>query len=312
MSFGNNSCSGSLGSYGYGAYQSSFQAPIGLAGYGQSVSSEGIDCNVGSYPQYGAVSVSNASSPYSTYPPQPYSSYPQVCPPCPPCPPCPAPVPAQSCCPLGQLDLNDPQLLQQVDQIVASLTECKRPMLRRQVITVPACCPPRIANITRRLPTPPPDIIERITVVKPPRDVVNLCIEKPLQPGPCYQQREVCGKPRKPIIQPRIIPVPPRSAQPPPVLMPSPTQPVCPPCPPCPPCNSQCPPCPPCPPCPASQAGAYIPPPPPPPQSQYYPMPQQPIQMQCFMSQPQVQPSYQYTMPNGNAFYGASFAGYQC
>ena len=38
------------------------------------------------------------------------------------------------------------------------------------------------------------DIIERITVVKPPRDVINLCIEKPYQPGPCYQERNICGK----------------------------------------------------------------------------------------------------------------------
>jgi hypothetical protein len=128
MSYGNNSCSGgSLGSYGYGAYPSSFQAPIGLAGYGQSVSSEGMDCATnfatGSYQHYsgggmGALSMSNASSPYSNYPPQPYSSFPApatpaCCPPCPPCPPCPAPIP-QSCCPIGQLDINDPQLLQQV------------------------------------------------------------------------------------------------------------------------------------------------------------------------------------------------------
>ena len=65
--------------------------------------------------------------------------------------------------------------------------------------------------ITRRLPTPPPDVIERITVIKPPRDVVNLCIEKPYQPSPCFQQREICGKPRKPLIQPRVVSVAPRS-----------------------------------------------------------------------------------------------------
>ncbi len=84
-------------------------------------------------------------------------------------------------------------------------------MLRRQVITVPAQFPGRVAQITRRLPTPAPDIIERITVVKPPRDVVNLCIEKPTQPEPCFQAREICGKAKKPLIQPRVISVAPRS-----------------------------------------------------------------------------------------------------
>lgn len=112
---------------------------------------------------------------------------------------------------VNSIDINDPQLNQQVEQIVASLTTTKRPMLRRQVITVPAQCPPRVAYIHRRLPTPPPDIVERITVIKPPRDIVNLCIEKPCQPGPCYQQREICGKPRKPLIQPRVVSVQPRS-----------------------------------------------------------------------------------------------------
>lgn len=111
----------------------------------------------------------------------------------------------------NNLDINDPNLIQQVDQIVASLSEYKRPMLRRQVVTVPAQCPGRVAQITRRLPTPAPDIIERITVIKPPRDIVNLCIEKPVQPEPCFQAREICGKPKKPLIQPRVVSVAPRS-----------------------------------------------------------------------------------------------------
>lgn len=109
------------------------------------------------------------------------------------------------------LDLNDPNLQQQVESIIASLSEQKRPMLRRQVITVPAQCQGRVATLTRRLPTPAPDIIERITVIKPPRDIVNLCIEKPTQPEPCFQSREICGKARKPLIQPRVVSVAPRS-----------------------------------------------------------------------------------------------------
>lgn len=122
------------------------------------------------------------------------------------------------------LDVNDPNLQQQVDSIIASLSEYKRPMLRRQVITVPAQCQGRIANITRRLPTPAPDIIERITVIKPPRDIVNLRIEKPTQPEPCFQSREICGKQRKPLIQPCVVNVPPRTN----ACAPQQTNPCCP------------------------------------------------------------------------------------
>ena len=98
-----------------------------------------------------------------------------------------------------------------MEQIIASLSEPKRPVLRRQVITVPATCPGRVACITRRLPTPPPDIVERITVVKPARDLIELRIERPTQPEPCFQSREICGKQRKALIQPRVVSVPPRS-----------------------------------------------------------------------------------------------------
>jgi hypothetical protein len=162
------------GSYGYGspapalsytagapAYSGTYPAG-GLASYGHSASSEAIDLN--SLPPF------TGYSPYGQQMMDP-----------------------SQCCNYSTLDINDPQLNQQVEQIVASLYECKRPMLRRQVVTVPASCPGRVLNITRRLPTPPPDIVERITVVKPPRDVVNLCIEKPCQPGPCFQQRQICG-----------------------------------------------------------------------------------------------------------------------
>jgi hypothetical protein len=134
-----------------------------------------------------------------------------------------------------QLDVNDPALQQQIEQIVASLVDNRRPMFRRQVITVPSQQPGRVACVNRRLPTPPPDVIERITVIKPPRDIINLCIEKPCQPGPCFQEKTVCGKvlkidlkiyffrlnllnilffqPRKPLIQPRVVQVAPRSNQ---------------------------------------------------------------------------------------------------
>ncbi|CAF0720213.1 unnamed protein product [Brachionus calyciflorus] len=219
---------GGLGNYS-GQYQSAPTQP-GLARYGQSLSSDNLDfANLG---QSYAPTYNNCGY-------QPAPTFNNYC---------------------NQLDPNDPRLLQQIDQIVASLTDCKRPILRRQVITVPSPCPGRVAYLTRRLPTPPPDIIERITVVKPPRDVVNLCIEKPSQPGPCYQERNICGKPRKPIIQPRIISVNPRCNPcappcPPPACNPCGPQPSYSPCAPCPPpaCNpcgpqpsySPCAPCPP-------------------------------------------------------------------
>ncbi|RNA43791.1 hypothetical protein BpHYR1_014728 [Brachionus plicatilis] len=183
---------GGLGNYS-GQYKSG-QAQPSLARYGQSLSSENLD-------------FANCAPSYA---PSYNCGYQQ------------APAYTNYC---NQLDANDPRLLQQIDQIIAGLVDCKRPILRRQVITVPSPCPGRVAYVTRRLPTPPPDIIERITVVKPPRDVVNLCIEKPNQPNPCYQEKNICGKPRKPIIQPRIISVNPRcNPCPPPPCAPCPPQ----------------------------------------------------------------------------------------
>ena len=108
-------------------------------------------------------------------------------------------------------DVNNPDLIKKIEEIVQSFNDSKRPVMKRQVITIPSCTPGRISCITRRLPTPPPDVIERITIVKPQRDLVNLNIEKPIQPPPCLKQTEVPGQPSKPIIQPRVISVPPRS-----------------------------------------------------------------------------------------------------
>ena len=227
---------GGLSSYGGGFVQQNYQSnqSAGLAGYGQSMSSEQVDLSnagLSGYNGYTAgvgVAGSSYGSPYNSgalygsqyagattgaygsqffqgaYPTYGGQNYGSVYS---------APYSSNFAANYHQtqLDTNDPQLQQQIEQIVSSLTECRRPMLRRQVITVPANCPARVTCITRRLPTPPPDVIERITVIKPPRDVVNLCIEKPYQPGPCFQQREIIGKSRKPLIQPRIVSVPPRS-----------------------------------------------------------------------------------------------------
>jgi hypothetical protein len=174
----NASCGG-LSNYA-GASFGAPQYQAGLASYGQSFSSENLDFS-NLPPAFPQQYQQQYQPPQQQYYPQQQVHYPS---------PYQYPAPQQQ----QQIDVNDPQLLQQIEQIVASLAECRRPMLRRQVITVPAQCPGRVANINRRLATPPPDIIERITVVKPPRDVINLCIEKPCQPGPCLQEKTVCGK----------------------------------------------------------------------------------------------------------------------
>jgi hypothetical protein len=203
---------------GYGSSIAGPYSPVN-ASYGQSVSSEAVDYNnLPPMPQYQPAGYSPCANPCAN--------------------PCSTPS-SQQYCQQNTLDTSDPQLQQQVDQIVQSLQQYKRPVLRRQVITVPSSCPGRVACLTRRLPTPAPDIIERITVVKPPRDVVNLTIEKPTQPGPCFQQREICGKSRKPLIQPRVVSVPPRNngcqqqapqSQPAQPCTPPPPQPPCVPC----------------------------------------------------------------------------------
>jgi hypothetical protein len=102
------------------------------------------------------------------------------------------------------------QLAPQIDAAYQAATGQRRqPVIKRQVITVPGQ-PARVQQVVRRLPTPTPDIIERVFVVKPHRDIVNLIIERPVTPPAQYRDRCVYGKPRRPLINPRIIRVPPR------------------------------------------------------------------------------------------------------
>jgi hypothetical protein len=282
-----NSAAGNYGQSNFSGVQSQAQAQTGLQGFsGLSGSSEAIDFN-----SLGPIGYPTSSGTYGGV--APYGSY--------------GAVSSLNCAPSQPLDVNDPNLLAQVEQIVQSLNEVKRPMLRRQVVTVPAAYQGRVAHISRRLPTPPPDIIERITVVKPPRDVVNLSIEKPCQPGPCFQQRQICGKPRRPIIHPRVIPVVPRSnpCAPPPPPPPQPTyvppQPVY--VPPQPVCYQPPPPQPVCIPPPPPQP-VCIPPPPPQPVC----LPPQP---QACVPQPQpcVQP-YQSFNAQTSQFFGQPQAAF--
>lgn len=86
----------------------------------------------------------------------------------------------------------------------------RQPVVRRQVIQVPGN-PGQVRQIVRRVPTPIPDVIERVFVVKPQRDVVNLVIERPTTPPPQIKNRTVVARPRRPVIHSHVVRVPPRS-----------------------------------------------------------------------------------------------------
>ena len=102
------------------------------------------------------------------------------------------------------------QLAPQIEAAYEAATHHRRqPVIKRQVITVPGT-PGKVQQVVRRLPTPTPDIVERVFIVKPQRDVVNLVIERPGTPPAQYKDRTVMGKQRRPLINPRIIRVAPR------------------------------------------------------------------------------------------------------
>jgi hypothetical protein len=61
------------------------------------------------------------------------------------------------------------------------------------------------------LPTPTPDVIERVFIRKQPRDIINLIIERPCTPPALYKDSTIVDRPKRPIINPRIYRVPPRT-----------------------------------------------------------------------------------------------------
>jgi hypothetical protein len=85
----------------------------------------------------------------------------------------------------------------------------RQPVVRRQVIQVPGQ-PGQVRQVVRRVPTPIPDVIERVFVVKPQRDVVNLVIERPSTPPPQIKTRTVVQKPRRPVIHSQVVRVAPK------------------------------------------------------------------------------------------------------
>jgi hypothetical protein len=123
--------------------------------------------------------------------------------------PCPGPEDFQQ-----QIE-NDPQIAQMIDQIIQSIPEnacgVRPPQHRREVIRRPSRCPPRTATIRRRLPSPEGDTVERVTVISQPQDRVNIIIEKPGMPPPCYSQREEQDNPLPPIVTRNVVCVQSRS-----------------------------------------------------------------------------------------------------
>jgi hypothetical protein len=74
------------------------------------------------------------------------------------------------------------QLAPQIEAAYEAATHHRRqPVIKRQVITVRARLA-KVQQVVRRLPTPTPDIVERVFIVKPQRDIVNLVIERPGTP----------------------------------------------------------------------------------------------------------------------------------
>lgn len=106
-----------------------------------------------------------------------------------------------------QCNSLQPQIDAACEAAAAGTHHRRQPVIKRQVITVPGT-PGRIQQVVRRLPTPTPDIVERVFVVKPQRDVINLVIERPGTPPAQYKDRTVMGKQRRPLIHPRIVRVP--------------------------------------------------------------------------------------------------------
>lgn len=117
----------------------------------------------------------------------------------------------------SQADLISEDLNQLTPQIEAAYEEAtgkrRQPVIKRQVITMPGE-QGQIKQVVRRLPTPTPDVIERVFIVKPQRDTINLVIERPSTPPVQYKDKTIYGKTRRPIINPKVVAVAPRTSFP--------------------------------------------------------------------------------------------------
>jgi hypothetical protein len=59
--------------------------------------------------------------------------------------------------------------------------------------------PPQIQVVRQRLPEPPPDVIERVVVMRQPQQYVYQVVEVPKKPPPVIQERVVQQAPKQPV-----------------------------------------------------------------------------------------------------------------
>lgn len=80
----------------------------------------------------------------------------------------------------------------------------RAPCVYQQVI--PVSGPPgRVYQAFRQLPAQSPDVIQRVYVVQPGRDMIDLVIQGAQATGPVYQDQTVCQASQPPTIYPRIV-----------------------------------------------------------------------------------------------------------
>ena len=109
----------------------------------------------------------------------------------------------------GQFQLDE-DINAEIESRLQVFLKRRPPVLRRQVIKVPGPAG-RVQQVVRRIPTPQPDVIEKVFVVKPQRDVVNLLIERPGTPPPQVQERREVEPAHRPVITQQVVRVEPRT-----------------------------------------------------------------------------------------------------
>jgi len=125
----------------------------------------------------------------------------------------PKPQPGPDPCPgpeeFQQQVENDPNIAQIIDQIVQNippnLCGVHPPQHRREQRVVTSNCPPRVANIRRRLPSPGADIVERTTLIRSPQDKINIIIEKPTMPPACVIENTQIDTSMPPRISQQVV-----------------------------------------------------------------------------------------------------------
>ena len=104
----------------------------------------------------------------------------------------------------------DEETTAEIESRLQHFLKRRAPVLRRQVIKVPGPAG-RVQQVVRRIPTPQPDVIEKVYVVKPQRDVVNLVIERPGTPPPQIKETREVEPAHRPVITQQVVKVAPRT-----------------------------------------------------------------------------------------------------